>query len=66
MPDLPGCAATSGEIALPSRVSPVSNRAVEVVRFSSDGKALQPPISPALKVSDKMQNATLLPNRGAK
>src|ERR1700682_2106531 len=58
MPETPGCASTIGEIALPSLVSPVSKRAVEVRRFSRDGKVLHPPIRAAPRQRAKMYGAT--------
>src|ERR1700737_1072391 len=59
MPETPGCASTIGEIALPSLVSPVSRRAVEVRRFSRDGKVLHPPIRPGPRQRAKMYSATV-------
>src|ERR1700686_264648 len=45
-------------MALPSLVSAVSKRAVEVRRFSRDGKVLHPAIRPAPRQRAKMYSAT--------
>ena len=58
--ELLGCASTSGEIALSSWVVLVSSRAVETLRFSSDGKGLHPPSRPAPRQGATMQHATPL------
>jgi hypothetical protein len=56
MPDFPGCAATRGAIAWPSRVSSVSTSAVETLRPSRVGKVLHP----AANVSSSIKQGTAL------